>query len=98
MRIRSAIMCAAPVAAVGNEWRVADTEISRRMDVLRLVSDTAALREKRRRAAAVQDAGANFCDFRQREASWSAPALWRFRSEPDWPILLAAPTRRAEIR
>jgi hypothetical protein len=76
-------VCAAPVAAGGNEWRVADTEISCRMDVLRLVSDTAALREKRRRAAAVQDAGANFCDFRQREASWSAPALWRFRSEPD---------------
>ena len=41
-------MCAAPVAAVGNEWRVADTEISRRMDVLRLVSDTAALRVSRK--------------------------------------------------
>ena len=34
--------------------------------------------EKRQRAGAVQDAGANFCGFRGREASWSAAALRRF--------------------
>ena|ERR1017187_1084774 len=35
--------------------------------------------EKRRRAAAVQDAGAMTGDFRPHEASWTAPVLWRFR-------------------
>jgi tetratricopeptide (TPR) repeat protein len=34
--------------------------------------------EKRRRAAALQDAGAFACAPRAREASGSAPALWRF--------------------
>jgi tetratricopeptide (TPR) repeat protein len=34
--------------------------------------------EKRRRAAALQDAGAFSGDRRVREASWSAPVLWRF--------------------
>ena len=35
-------------------------------------------RKKRRRAAALQDAGARFEGCRQREAFWSAPALWSF--------------------
>ena len=34
--------------------------------------------QKRRRAAAVQNAGAMFRGQRQREASWSAPARWSF--------------------
>ena len=34
--------------------------------------------EKRRRAAALQDAGAIFWNPRMREASWTAPVLWRF--------------------
>ena len=34
--------------------------------------------EKRRRAAAVQDAGARAAALGEREASWSAPVLWRF--------------------
>jgi tetratricopeptide (TPR) repeat protein len=37
-----------------------------------------ARREKRWRAAAVQDAGALIAIFVPREASWTAPALWRF--------------------
>ncbi len=34
--------------------------------------------KKRWRATALQDAGARFVSFRQRGASWTAPALWRF--------------------
>jgi hypothetical protein len=34
--------------------------------------------EKLQGTGAVQDAGANLCDFRGREASWSAAALRRF--------------------
>ena len=34
--------------------------------------------EKRWRATALQNAGALADDHRMREASWSAPALWRF--------------------
>jgi hypothetical protein len=34
--------------------------------------------EKRRRAAALQDAGALADALEPREASWSAPLLWRF--------------------
>ncbi len=34
--------------------------------------------EKRRRAAAVQNAGARNETLGEREASWSAPVLWRF--------------------
>ena len=48
---------------------------------------------KRRRAAAVQDAGADFCDHRQREASWSAPVLWRF-----WADLSRRSRTKAEAR
>jgi hypothetical protein len=33
--------------------------------------------EKRQRAGAVQDAGADFCGFHVREASWTAVALYR---------------------
>ena len=38
----------------------------------------AARMEKRRRAAALQDAGAFAIAFGRREASWTAPVLWRF--------------------
>jgi len=38
--------------------------------------------EKRRRAAALQDADAMFCGPNVREASWSAPVLWRFARRP----------------
>jgi hypothetical protein len=34
--------------------------------------------EKRRRSAALQNAGAVIYDLQAREASWTAPALWRF--------------------
>ena len=34
--------------------------------------------EKRRRAAALQDAGARTAAVDERGASWSAPVLWRF--------------------
>jgi len=33
--------------------------------------------EKRQRAGAVQDAGANFYGIREREVSWTAVALYR---------------------
>ena len=38
--------------------------------------------EKRWRATAFQDASARFVNFRQREASWTAPVLWRFHIGP----------------
>jgi hypothetical protein len=45
--------------------------------------------EKRRRAAAVQNAGARHQTFGEREASWSAPVLWRFRAARQWLDSLA---------
>ena len=44
----------------------------------------AACGEKRRRAAAVQDAGARFRGPRGRAASWTAPAPWRFGGAGGW--------------
>ena len=58
-------------------------------------------KKKRQRAGAVQDADANFCGSRVREASWTAVVLYRFdedmvsptisRNAGAWP--LTAPGR-----
>ena len=48
------------------------------LDVLRLGFATARSGEKRWRTTAVQNAGAFTKTPEIREASWSAPALWRF--------------------
>jgi hypothetical protein len=46
--------------------------------VLTLLPAKKFVQQKRRRAAALPDAGAKPCGFRKREASWTAPVLWRF--------------------
>jgi len=47
------------------------------------LNNLSAVGEKRRRAAALQDAAAPRQDHHQREASWSAPVLWSFiRANP----------------
>ena len=62
--------------------------------------------EKRQGAGAVQDAGADFYGIREREASWTAVALYRFdegvisptisRNAGAWP--LTAPGRADGVR
>jgi hypothetical protein len=49
--------------------------------------------QKRWRATAVQNAGALADDHRMREASWSAPALWRFGRATE----LNAKTQRRKV-